>query len=107
MISLTTSVDGAAPAGGVTFGLLASGPLVGVFAAAVVGVVGVVLGGVVSPFTCGTELMFDSFPTVIELAPLEPHPATRAAMPSVARTVGRGARECLRVCEGLKFITRS
>jgi hypothetical protein len=55
MISLVTSVVGADPLGGVTFGLVASGPLVGVLADAVVGVVGVF--GVVSPFTWGTELV--------------------------------------------------
>jgi hypothetical protein len=90
MSSLVTSVVGAAPLGGVTVGLLARGPLVGVLADAVVGVVVEVVGGF-SPFTCGTELVSDSLPTVIVLELLDdPHPARRASAASAARrTVGR------------------
>jgi hypothetical protein len=91
--------------GGFTVGLLARGPLVGVLAEAVVGVVGVAFG-VVSPFTCGTELASDSLPTVIVLELLDdPQPATRATTPSVARMAPRRPWECLGGCEGMKFIT--
>jgi hypothetical protein len=98
MISLVTSVVGAAPLGTATVGLVASGPLVGVLAATV-GVVGVVLVGVVSPLACGTELTSDSLPTPIELELLlDPQPAISAVVASVATTMPiRRARERARV----------
>ncbi len=102
--SLVTSVVGAAPEGTVTVGLLASGPLVGVLAAAV-GVEAVVEVGVVSPATCGTELVSDSLPTEIVEPPEEPQPAIRAARPSVARAAPARARKSFEWCEGMKFIT--
>src|SRR6185312_4284829 len=105
MSSLMTSVLGAAPGGIVTAGLLASGPLVGVLALAVGGVVGVVLVGVFSPATCGTELTSDSLPTAMVLEFEEPQPAIRATRPRVATMEPMRARECLEECEGVKFIT--
>src|SRR5580704_983699 len=99
MISLVTSVVGAAPLGGVTLGSLDSAPVVGVLTV-VVGVVGVLaVVGVVSPLTCGTELVSDSLPTVIPLPPLEPQPAISAAVQSAGTTSPRRARECLGKCE--------
>src|SRR5436190_24368873 len=83
MMSLTTSLVGGGPVGGVTFGSLESGPLAGVFAA-VVGVEALVdvLAGVVALTSLLSSLFW--LPTVIVLEPPEPQPAIAAAAPSAA-----------------------
>src|SRR5207302_9296438 len=88
-MSLTPSFAGAVPDGGTTFGSLESGPLVGVFAAAV-GVVGVVDDFVeLVAFVSAWSALF-SLPTVIVLEPPEPHPAPSNAVAAAARA--RAAR---------------
>jgi len=82
--SLVTSLVGAAPPGGVTFGSVASGPLVGVLA--------VVDVSPALPACASALSALFSFPIVIVLLePLEPQPAISTAAASIARP--RPARE--------------
>src|SRR6202043_2988855 len=83
MISLVTSLVGGGPLGGVTCGSLDSGPLVGVFAAAVVLVL---VELVVALLLAGASSALFSAPTLIVLElPEPPQPAIRAVAPSAAR----------------------
>src|SRR5271165_4753271 len=81
---LITRCVGAGPDGGTTVGGLEIGPVVGVFAAAVV--VSPVFSLVAFPLALtSARSPWFSFPTVIVLLePLEPQPAISTAMPSVA-----------------------
>ena len=89
--SLLTSFVGAGPLGGVTFGSVASGPLVGVVAAAVS-----VL------FASASSDLF-STPTPIPLSELlPPQPAIRPAAASTARPAN--VRERARVSRGMKSL---
>src|SRR2546423_1437669 len=99
-MSLTTSLVGGGPEGGVTLGSLESGPLVGVLAA-VVGVEAVEGGfaGVVAVMRALSSLFW--LPTVIVFEPPDPQPAITAAAPSAAST-GSPRRAGLRV---LKLVT--
>ena len=89
--SLVSSLLGAGPEGGVTFGSLDSGPLVGVLAVAVLEVLVllVLLVGALDLIRALSELF--SLPTVMVLEPPEPQPAITTAAPSA--TTARLARE--------------
>src|SRR6476620_12623504 len=89
MRSLVTSLVGAAPAGAVTFGSAASGPLVGVVAV----VDAPAFASVLSPvFSLPT-------PIVLLLEPLEPQPARRIARAATRRASAARGRMALRAFE--------
>jgi hypothetical protein len=98
--SFVSSFVGAGPEGGVTFGSLDSGPLVGVVAASAHGV-GlpdghfVLVGLDFSPALINALSALFSLPTVIVLEPPEPQPAIRTVAPSAA-----AARPVRRMMEG-------
>src|SRR5471030_189240 len=85
MSSLTISLVGAAPEGGVTVGSFESGPLAGVFTVAVGGVADVGVEAEALAVASASSALF-SLPTpMVLLELLEPQPATRTAAESVAR----------------------
>src|SRR5271157_2631408 len=98
MISLTISLLGGGPEGGVTDGSLESGPVVGVFAVAVDdGLVDEELD-----VASASSALFSEPTSMLELDELEPQPAIRTPAASVARL--RPARERM-AWRSLKWLT--